>query len=259
MITAGIDVGLEYTKIVILRDGAVVSKGIDRSGGLMRKAAIEKTWRETLQKAGLSQSVIDLTVATGQGKTDVPFADRQITEAVADAKAARYVLPDAITVADCGADQTRVVRLGKGDDIEEVVLNQKCMAGLGLLMNRTARRLEMTLDALSGLDGSATDGLAVNDGCPVFAEMDILELMNQNVPKEQIAHAVIRTAAVRMNSILNDKFTPARDKTVLFGGITKNSALVKALRDRSGIEFVIPENAEYGCALGAALVGAARG
>jgi activator of 2-hydroxyglutaryl-CoA dehydratase len=37
------------------------------------------------------------------------------------------------------------------------------------------------------------------------------------------------------------------------GGVAKNSAFVKALKNLSKLEFAIPEDAEYAGALGAAL------
>jgi benzoyl-CoA reductase subunit D len=254
MLTAGIDSGFENTKIVILDDDQLVAKGMISSGGGDRDKAIEKLWNETLQSAALSPSDITKTVATGQGKQDVFFADKNVVEAVADARAARAINPVAAFVVDIGADQTRVVTLGEGTAIEEVVLNQKCMAGLGTLLKYMARRLDMTIEELSGLSPDDKKNVKVNDGCPVFAELGALELLNQGVSKEDVGYAIIDSVVVRLNSILNDKAVPAKDTTVLIGGVSKNAAVISGLKARSGINFIIPEYAEYGCALGAAAI-----
>ena len=150
-------------------------------------------------------------------------------------------------VVDIGADQVRVVILGKGDSILEVVMNQKCAAGLGIFLKSMARTLGMTLDEMSSISG--TGKAIVNDGCSVFAEMDAFGLLNRNVPREDIARAVTEAVAVRVNSILNDKIKPAKDTTVLVGGLSRNKAVVAALKRRSGINFLIPEQAEYAGAL----------
>jgi activator of 2-hydroxyglutaryl-CoA dehydratase len=41
---------------------------------------------------------------------------------------------------------------------------------------------------------------------------------------------------------------------VWIGGLAKNRAVVDGLKARSGIGFIIPEDAEYGGALGAAVI-----
>jgi len=117
-----------------------------------------------------------------------------------------------------------------------------------------ARTLDMTLDDISRLSGESK--AVVNDACGVFAEMDALGLLNRNVPREDVARAVIEAVAVRVNSILNDKLKPAKDSTVVVGGVSRNKAVVAALKKRSGINFIVPEQPEYAGALGAAIIAA---
>ena len=259
MITAGVDAGLENTKIVIIKDGGIAGSGICLSGGAKRAAAIDALWEETLAEAGLSASDIDNVAATGQGKRDARFAAKRPTEVIADARAARFFFQGAATVVDIGADQTRVVTLDGDGGIREIALNQKCMAGLGLLLEIVAGRLGMSLDEMSGLPRAGINEVLVNDGCPVFAEQGALELLNSGAAKETVARAVIEAVAVRLNSILNDKERPKKDATVLVGGVAGNRALVSALRERSGVDFIVPEYAIYGGALGAALIAAEAG
>jgi predicted CoA-substrate-specific enzyme activase len=254
MITAGIDVGIENVKVVILKDGKVVGRGTALSGGANRGKAAEKAYIDALAMAKIKPADVGKVVATGQGKQDVSFAYDHVTEPVADARVARFLFPQAASVVDIGADQVRVITLGEGDKITEVAMNQKCAAGLGILLRSMARTLGMTLDEMSRVSGDG--GTVVNDACAVFAEMDAFSLLNRNVPRADIAQAVIEAAAVRINSVLNDKIKPDKANTVLIGGVGLNKALVKALKKRSGINFLIPEQAEYAGALGAALMAA---
>ena len=254
MITAGIDVGIESLKVVILKDGKVIARGLGLSGGANRGKTAENIWNETLTAAKLKPSDVSKVVATGQGKQDVAFASDRVTEPVADARAARFLYSKATSVVDIGADQVRVVTLGKGNEILEVVLNQKCAAGLGIFLKSIARTLGMTLDEISQSSGNGK--AAVHDGCVVFAEMDVLGLLNRNIPSGDIARSANDMVAVRVNSILNDKIKPAKTTTVLVGGVGKNKAVVAALKKRSGISFLVPEQSEYAGALGAALIAA---
>jgi len=256
MITAGVDVGLKNIKVVILDDGKIVAKGIGKSEGVIRPQSIEAVWSEALAEAGLKESDIVKTVATGQGKYDVDFADKNVTDVVAIARGARWFFPEAAFVMDAGADQTRIAVLGEGNEVKSFVTNQKCMAGLGLLLDIAADRLGMTIDGISALPQGASAGTVVNDGCPVFAEQGMLELLNDGAEKEKIAGAIVDMVAIRLQSILNDKEHPGKHDTVLFGGVAKNKAVVCGLESLSGIEFLIPEEAEYGAAAGAAVIAA---
>lgn len=256
MITAGIDVGIESLKVVILKDGQVVARAVGISGGANRAKNAEQVFSEALAAAKIKSSDVNKIVATGQGKNDVPFASDRYTEPVAAARAASFLYPKATSVVDIGADQTRLVILRPQNTITEVVMNQKCAAGLGIFLKSMARTLGMTLDEMGSVNGKLPKDIVVNDGCSVFAEMDAFSLMNRNIPREDIARAVNEVVAVRVNSILNDKVKPAKDTTVLIGGVVKNKAVVSALKKRSGINFLVPEEAEYAGALGAALIAA---
>jgi benzoyl-CoA reductase subunit D len=251
MITAGVDVGLRNIKIVILDGDKIIARGIALSGAAGRAKAIEKLWEETMKSGGIDKDDVSRVAATGEGKYDVFFADKFVVEPVADARAAKFILPSAKTVADAGACQTRVVTLGEDTEIIETVLNQKCMGGLGLFLEVMADRLGMSLDEIAN---AKTGELVVNDGCPVFAELDALEALNAGASRADVMGAATESVAVRLNSILNDKVGVSKDATVFIGGLAKNNAVVEALKKRSGVNFAIPDEPEYGTALGAALI-----
>ncbi len=253
MITAGIDVGIKNIKAVLLEDGKILAMDSEPSGGADRPESVARVWGRLLNAAGIGEEAVGKVVSTGIGKYDVPFAGKHMVEAVADAIAARFLYADAETVVDIGANQTLVVTLEDADKISEVAINQKCAACVGLFCERLADRLEMTMEEFSRADAEHEESVKVSDGCRVFAELDALDLLNRGKTPGQVAAAAVNAMAVRINSVLNDKVLPSRTKTVLIGGVTKNSALVRALEKQSGIRFLIPENAEYCCALGAAL------
>ena len=255
--TAGIDMGIEYVKAVVLRDGQVAGRGRGLSGGARRSEAARAALADALTEAGLSGGELDGTAATGKGKFDLDFVDKQITESIAAAKAARYLYPEATCAMDAGCDEILVLTYGYGDKLRETAINEKCAAGVGGFLQRMARRLELSLEEMSALPPMAPGGPAVNDGCVVFAEMDALSLLNQRVSPVEVASAVTDAAAIRACTVVNDITTPALDRVVLFGGLTKNKAFVEALEARSGVSFLIPEDADYGGAIGAALIAAA--
>lgn len=254
MITAGIDVGIECIKAVILKDNQVIARNTAPSGGAGRGTTAEQVWQEALKTAGLSAGDVGRIIATGQGKYDVKFANGNVVEPVADARTALFLYPSARTAVDIGADQIRVVTFDAAGKIEEVVVNQKCAAGIGIFLKSISRRLGMTLDEMGRISGRSAAGLTVNDCCAVFAELDAMALNIENTPKADIVQAINEAMAARINGVLNDKIIPGKNTTALMGGVARNQGIVNALKKRSGIDFLMPEYPEYGCALGAALV-----
>ena len=254
MITAGVDVGFKYTKIVIIDNEQIIARCSGLSGGEKRTEAVSRIWDEALSTAGLTATDIKKVIATGQGKFDAVFAGDNVVEPVADVRAARFLNSGVKYVVDIGADQMRVISLDDEDGIDEVSFHQKCSAGLGMFLEYIARRLGITLDELSNIPPDAHKNSVINDGCPVFIDLDTLELLNRCVPVSEVAGAAVQALAVRMSAILNDKRKPAVDSTFLIGGVAKNTAVTRALKERSGIDFIIPEYAEYTGALGAALL-----
>jgi len=255
MITAGIDVGIENVKAVIVKDRKVLASQQSSSGGVNRASSAEKVWQEALKEAGISASDVSKVIATGQGKYDVHFANGNIVEPVADVMAALWYFPSARSVLDVGADQARAMNYDTRGAITGVVLNQKCAAGIGISFKTLARTLGMTLDEISRVSGSSGNKASVNQRCCNFAEMDTHWLIHNGTPKEDIVQARNEAAAVKINSLLNEKITLHKD-IVLIGKVAKNAGLVKALKKRSGANFLIPQQPEFGGALGAALVAA---
>ena len=249
MITAGIDIGLKYIKAVVLKDGKVAGKASGLSGGAGRAAAAQAVYDKALAAAGVKAADVEKVISTGKGKFDAAFAADQLSETVVAAKAARMAKPEVTTVVDIGADEIVVATL-EGDKVKEFVINQKCVAGLGMFLEDMAERFGMSIEELSALEGPGK--ATVNDGCVVFAELDALSLLNRGTDVKEIAKALIEACAWKANSTLYDIYKPNTSCTVLYGGMTQNKAFVKALEKISGIKFVIPEDAVYGGAIGAA-------
>ena len=256
MITVGIDVGMENVRAVVLKEEKIIGRGKGISGGAKRAASAQAVMESALKEAGLTRADVDKVYATGKGKFDLAFNDDYVTEPIAAAKAARFLCPDASTAVDAGADETIVVTLGQKKPILELALNEKCAAGVGIFLKAIARRLGLSMEEMGALPPKAAGGPAVNDGCIVFAELDALSLLNAGTSIKEVGSAAIDAAAVRVCMTMNDITIPATDCVVLFGGLAGNKAFVSALQGYAGIDFVIPAEAEYAGALGAALVAA---
>lgn len=251
MITGGIDVGIKYTKVVIFDNDKLVVKKQGLSGGINREQNVAELWNAAVKEALLESKDIEAIGVTGKGKYNLSCGDVRKTELICMIKAAKYLCPDATMVANIGADEVLVAVMNDDGTILEYFQNQKCSAGLGMMIDNLADEFGWDYEKVSSLNGE--NAIKVSDGCTVFARMDVLEHMNKGACAEDVMRAVIHAAAVRTNATINDITFSNEEKFLLLGGLSKNEAFVEAMSAKKGVPFITHELAEYGCAIGAAL------
>ena len=149
MYTCGIDVGSVSTEVVILngtdkKNGEIISYIITSTGSNSKDAA-KKALDDAIRKAGLKAGDIKAIVATGYGRINIPFADKNITEISCHARGAISTFPDLKTVIDIGGQDSKVIKLENGSPID-FLMNDKCAAGTGRFLEVMARSLEIDLE-----------------------------------------------------------------------------------------------------------------
>ena len=127
MIAAGIDVGTQTVKAVILKDGSIVSRGKAFSGFDPAKAA-EQAVDEALKNAKLSLSDLNHVTATGSGMDMAPYSNSTISMMGADAQAGVYLFPNVRTIIDVGAEEARAVKCDEKGIMVDFVVNERCAA-----------------------------------------------------------------------------------------------------------------------------------
>jgi benzoyl-CoA reductase subunit D len=253
MITAGIDCGAKNTKVVLLKDGDVLSKSTVPSG-FDQKGAAHQAFEEALSQAGISKDDVKHITATGAGKKEVDFANNTVTEVGADAKGANKLFPSAKTIIDVGAEEGRAIKSDGKGKVVDFAINEKCAAGAGSFTESMARALEVPVEDLGDLSLKSTKEIQMNAQCAVFAESEVVTLVHAKTPKEDMAKAVHDAIASRITSMAR-KIGVEQD-VALIGGVAKNKGFVKSLKDDLGTEVLLPEDPEFVTALGAALVAA---
>ena len=121
---AGIDIGSTMTKVVIM-DEEIVASLIVVTSPEQRKMA-DKVMADALSRAKISFDEVRYLVATGYGRINVPFADKQITEISCHARGVNYLLPSVRTIIDIGGQDSKVIGLdekGIKKDSKEHVRN----------------------------------------------------------------------------------------------------------------------------------------
>jgi benzoyl-CoA reductase subunit D len=255
MITAGIDMGTQSVKAVILKDGEVISRGKSFSGFEPTKAA-EQAVGEALKKAKLSLSDVNHITATGSGMDMAPYSNSTISMMGADAKAGVYLFPKARTIIDVGAEEARAVKCDDNGIMMDFVVNERCAAGAGAFIEAMARALEVKLEEMGPLSLKAKRASSINATCVIFGESDVVTLIHRQESKPEIARAIFDAMADRVSSMVYR--LGVNPDVVLLGGVAKDVGFVASLKRKLCVDVLTPEYPEYAGALGAALIAVNR-
>jgi len=255
MITAGLDLGTQSVKAVILKDREVLSRGKAFSGFDPAKTA-EQALGEALKAARLSLSDVNHVTATGSGMDLAPNSNSTISMMGADAQAGVYLFPNARTIIDVGAEEARAVKCDEKGIMMDFVVNERCAAGAGAFIETMARALEMKLEDMGPLSLKAERASSINASCVIFGESDVVTLIHRQESKPEIARAIFDAMADRVSSMVHR--LGVNPDVVLLGGVARDVGFVASLKRKLGVDVLIPEYPEYAGALGAALVAAKR-
>jgi len=254
-ITAGIDMGIQTVKVVILKDSVVAARAKSFSGFEPTKAA-EQAFDEALKAANFKKEEVIQVVATGSGMDMAPYADGNVSIMGADAKAAVFLFPSARTVIDVGAEEARAVKCDERGIMLDFVLNERCAAGAGTFIEAMARALEVRLEAMGPLSLKAERASPINASCVIFGESDVVSLIHRQESKPEIARAVFDAMADRISSMVHR--LGINIDVALVGGVAKDVGFIESLKRKLGINILVPEYPEFAGALGAALTAEAR-
>jgi len=255
MITAGIDMGIQTIKVVILKDGFVAGKAKAFSGFEPTKAA-EQAFAEALRSANGTKEEVSMILATGSGMDMAPYSAGNVSMMGADAKAGVFLFGSARTIIDVGAEEARAIKCDEYGIMQDFVVNERCAAGAGTFIEAMARALEVKLEDMGPLSLKAERASPINATCVIFGESDVVSLIHRQESKPEIARAVFDAMADRISSMVHR--LGINPDVVLVGGVAKDVGFIESLKRKLGISLLVPENPEYAGALGAALTAATR-
>ena len=229
----------------------ILASFVASTGPEQRKLA-NKVMEEALAQARLSFDDITYVVATGYGRINVPFADKQITEISCHARGVGYLLPTAKTVIDIGGQDCKGIKLNNGRAVD-FVMNDKCAAGTGRFLELMAEGLGVKLEDMGKLSLTAKNKTMISSTCTVFAEQEAVAKLSEGVPVEDLLAGLHEAIATRIYGMAS-RLKIERDIAITGGG-AKNIGLVKALEAKLGCPVLIPSEPLLTGGVGAALLG----
>jgi predicted CoA-substrate-specific enzyme activase len=256
--TAGIDVGSTYTKAVVLStDGKLAGKAMLHTGFRLAEAAAQ-TYHQALIEAGLDEDDIGYVVSTGFGRFQVPFRDVQVTDITAQARGACYFFPGTRTVLDLGGQTVKASRLDPGGKVRAFRVNDKCAAGTGAFLEKTARYMGYEIERIGPLISTSAKPVTISSICAVFAESEVINHVSEGQTPADIMHGAIASLADRSLQLM--KRVQMELEFTLVGGILRFETMAHVIRDRLKKDVNVPPDdfAQYTAAIGAAILARQR-
>lgn len=245
---AGIDLGSTRIKVVIYNGSLYIARCSDASWDPER-TALELLAR-TSREAGLSTPPA-LIATTGYGRRCLSHATLTFTEIATHAKGAFYLVPGCRFVVDIGGQDAKGIRLSSDGRVEDFVMNDKCAAGTGRFLSAMGQALGVPVDLL-GSYASGAEPHRINAMCTVFAESEVISLIHQGVSRNAIIAGLHASVARRTASMVASLHP---EPPIAFtGGVSQNADIVEKLSKELGCPVIVPHDAVYAGAIGAALL-----
>jgi len=278
-ITAGLDVGSVYAKLVVRLPAGVAAP--DGSSDLLRPlqvSAHENLWGCQVTVLGEPAAAASRLLAAAENlfppiglrlqttglhgqflakALQVPY----INEFKAVAYGVAELVPEARTILEIGGDGSRYIAIDvRPDGVEVAILdyqrNGDCAAGTGSFIDQQAARLLLEVEEIGPLVELAENTASIAGRCSVFAKSDMVHAQQRGFSPAAIFKGLCE-AVVR-----NFKGTVLRGKSlqpplVFVGGVAANSGVVKAMSQVLGLgpgQLLVPKMHAYAAALGCAVL-----
>lgn len=258
ILVTGIDIGSTYTKAVMMDESKAVRATAIRRSGYKPAAAAAAVYEDLLANAGVAKEEVTYIATSGYGRYMVPFRHTQITELTCHALATAYHFPQVRTILDIGGQDIKAIRIDERGRVRAFRLNDKCAAGTGAFLEKTARYLGLTTGDIGPYALRSTKPVEISSVCAVFAESEVINHLSTGVAPEDIMQGAISALAGRAVQLM--KRVGQEKEFALAGGMTQNAAMVAAIEAKLGAALNLPPQGlgQLNGAFGAALLGLRR-
>jgi predicted CoA-substrate-specific enzyme activase len=234
MIIAGCDIGSLTAKAVIMESGKILSNAVMRAKTRPTNSANE-VMQIALDKAGLTLEDIGYVVGTGYGREQIPFVDQVESEISCHAKGAWRLMPSVRMVIDIGGQDAKATRMDDNGNVARYIYNDKCASGTGRFLEVMAEAMEIPLADMGAIGATSTEKLRISNQCVIFAETEVVSLINEGKEIPDIVNALHHAMAKRVAALARS--IEVKEDVVMTGGVAKNTGVFNALSEALNIDM----------------------
>jgi activator of 2-hydroxyglutaryl-CoA dehydratase len=251
--TLGIDIGSTTLKLCLLsKDGGVEHEVLRHDGDL--PGTLTRLFDHLGEKAATPLSGV-VTGTEGRHRIELP----EVIAAVAIESGLCTLGLKPRAVVSMGGEDLVVYVLNHQGRIVNTYSGNKCASGTGEFLRQQLGRMNLKLRDINDVcDGARV--LSLSARCSVFMKSDCTHRMNKGeATKGDIAVSLSKVMADKVAEFLT-KAKLKSGQVVLIGGVTRNRSLVEFVREGTpGVDFVVPEEAPFFEAFGAAQLARSQG
>ncbi|MCK4660013.1 MAG: hypothetical protein KAV82_10875 [Phycisphaerae bacterium] len=239
---------------------AVLVSGYRRTRGRPLES-VQKVLGEVLAYVEADQVAGLVLTGSGSPLVSEALGVPRCNEFQAIARAMDLLHPQVRTVFEIGGETSKYLRLepdpGSGVlGILDYSTNGDCAAGTGAFLDQQASRLQYAVEKIGEIVESAPRAAQIAGRCSVFAKSDMIHAQQKGFTPPEVLHGLCNAVATNFKSAVVKGHTPV-SPIALVGGVSANSAVVRALRETFELEdgsLLVPEAAESIGAVGAAVI-----
>jgi predicted CoA-substrate-specific enzyme activase len=198
----------------------------------------------------------DLIMVTGR-----KFRNFLNTATITEPEAIEYALGFTVkngekfdAVISSGGETFMVYVLDENNRITNISTGNKCASGTGEFFLQQIKRMDLDIEDAVDL-ASKGEAYRVSGRCSVFCKSDCTHALNKGEPKANVTAGLCEMIAAKIRELLSK--VPNKS-VMMIGGVALNKIVVNSLKKEIE-ELVVPEEASYFEALGAAIASMEKG
>ena len=182
------------------------------------------------------------------------FADGDRSEIACHARGAWWCMRSARTIIDIGGQDAKAILVDGEGNVVNYRYNDKCATGTGRFLEVMAEALEMKLEDMGEIALKSTQKINLTSQCVIFAETEVISLINNDAPLPDVVQGLCRSLAGRVAALV--KSIGVEEDVIFTGGVAKNAAVYRSLENALKVKFKPLEGKDPQLmgALGAALL-----
>ncbi|HQI25588.1 MAG TPA: anhydro-N-acetylmuramic acid kinase, partial [Smithella sp.] len=251
MNTLGINIGSSSVKVVWHQDDHVVSHIVETHEG-----NVLQTLENILSRLNLPDNTKALATGT-EGRHLLKL--KSIIEPLCIEEALKHLNYHADALVSLGGEDLVVYVIDENQKIITSFSGNKCASGTGEFFKQQLARMNMKLDDIASVSPESRV-LKLSSRCSVFMKSDCTHRLNKG--EAGTGDIVLSLSDVMATKVVEfiKKAKITNSKILLTGGVTQNPHLMRFIRERMPEnEFIVPEQATYFEAYGAALLAGSMG
>jgi predicted CoA-substrate-specific enzyme activase len=246
MYKLGINIGSSSIKVILLdKNNILLRKVVPHEGNFLQ------TLKTVLSTNDIPSNTKALVTGT-EGRNRL--AINSVIEPICIEKAIEVLHYRVDAVVSLGGEDIVVYSIDQNQKIITSFSGNKCASGTGEFFKQQLARMNMTLSDIINIPDESRV-LKLSSRCSVFMKSDCTHRLNK---REANTGDVVLSLSDVMAVKVIDFLKRARietGKVLLVGGVTQNPYILRFIRDKMpNVEFIVPEQAPYFEAYGAALL-----